>query len=307
LIYTGAMVELEINQAGNLPQQPPEPGLLLVLTSLVQICAFMVFATFGCTGIFAATDWYRAVASGNWVFIATYLTWEQYRAVFRANRLAAENMTRLLKLQTLLLGLLLLVLLFRSVFAPDPLIHYITLTLLGLLFSVNSAWLSHLWKRQLQHTSAIERPAAAWRLSLKEILLAITAASCVLAGSSYLVPRDQPRMGEHVPANACPFALPAAARDVSFCYSQRGELAYEFTIDEGGAQEWAASLDLFLMQPISSTFTMPRYGRMHPSLKQNSGTRISQGWQTAGYVDGRQVIIAYDQIAERAYYFTEAP
>lgn len=302
------MVELEINQAANPPQkQPPEPGLLLVLTALVQIGAFLVLGMIGCTGIFAARDWGRAGWSSIWVLFAVYLTWEQYRAVFRANRQAAENITKLLKGATFSLGLFFVLLLFRSVFAPDPLIHVITMTIFGLLYCANSAWQSHLWLTQLQYTSAIERPAAAWRLSLKEILLAITAASCVLAGSSYLVPRDQPRMGEHVPANACPFALPAAARDVSFCYSQRGELAYEFTIDEGGAQEWAASLDLFLMQPISSTFTMPRYGRMHPSLKQNSGTRISQGWQTAGYVDGRQVIIAYDRLAERAYYFTEVP
>jgi hypothetical protein len=302
------MVELEINQAVNPPQQqPPEPGLLLVLTSLVQIGAFLVFGMVGCTGIFAAVDWESAGWNSIWVLFAVYLTWEQYRAVFRANRQAAENMTKLLKGATFALGLFFLLLLLRSVFAPDPLIHVITMTILGLLYCANAAWQSRWWLTQLQNTSAIERPAAAWRLSLKEILLAITAASCVLAGSSYLVPRDRPRMGEHVAANACPFELPAAARDVSFCYSSRGELAYEFTIDEGGAQEWTASLDLYLVQPISVAFNMPRYGRLHPRLNRNSGATISQGWQTAGYVDGRPVIIAYDQWAERAYYFTEAP
>lgn len=302
------MVELEINQPANpAPQQPPEPGLLLVLTSLVQMGVFLVLGMVGCTGIFAAVDWASVGWSSIWVLFAVYLTWEQYRSVFRANRQAAENITILLKTATFALGLFFVLLLLRSVFAPDPLIHVITMTIFGLLYCANSTWHSHLWLTQLQHTSAIERPAAAWRLSLKEILLAITAASCVLAVSSYLVPRARPRMGEHLPANRCPFQLPSTARDVSYCYSPRGELAYEFTIEEGGAHEWAASLDLYLVQPISIAFHMPRYGRLHSKLKRNSGVTISRGWQTSGYVDGRPVIIAYDQVTQRAYYFTEAP
>lgn len=90
-------------------------------------------------------------------------------------------------------------------------------------------------------------------------------------------------------------------------HSPKGELAYEFLIGEDGAKEWAGSLDLYLIQPINNSFTMSRYGTMHPRLRHSKSAAFTAGWTTTGYVDGRQVMIAYDQNAQRAYYFTESP
>jgi hypothetical protein len=300
-------MEEEINHPLNLPvRHPPEPGMLLVLTSIMQIGVYLSVAMWCCSGMFAAAEWSDALLYGTLVFFAAWLTWDQYRAVFRANRQAAEGNAKLLVTSFLLLGLLFLVLAFRAFFAPDRLMNIVTITFLAMLSCGVAAWQSRLWFIKLQHTPAIERADAARRFTLKEILLAITAISCVLAGSSYFVPRDQPRMGEHLLPNACPFEMPAAARDISFCYSPQGLLAYEFTIAEDGAMEWAGSLDLYRIQPISSPYTMSRYGRMHPRLRRNKSATITTGWATTGYVDGRQVTIAYDQEAQRAYYFTES-
>ncbi len=282
--------------------------MLLAILSVVQIGLFLAIAAAGCTGMFSAGERSSVVPFLPLVFLGGWLACDQYRAVFRANRQAAANIKRLHESVLFVGGLFFLLLVVRAFFAIDPLLHTLLMSFVALAYFAFVTHQFHLWHEKLQFTPAVERDEAAGRFTLKEVLLAITAVSCVFAASSYFMPRDRPRMEEHVSPQDCPFVLPAAAKDVSSCYAPGGDgLAYEFEIDADGAVEWADSLGLSTTLPLKSPFPISRYGSMHPRVRSNRAKEITKGWAASGLVAGQPVIIAFDHCAQRAYYTTVAP
>lgn len=294
----------------------PRPGPVLIAVSLLLIGCYLAFIAIGLVGLLGGEDGIAAVGAISIAGFGCYCTWEQYRAIFKAHPAAAAQVLAGLKTAVVVEAILTVFLIVMTAGTAQPiLIYFVCGAVALLLFTIFSAWQMRLWWLQLVASGTTAEQLADKRFTLQDVFVASIALAIVLAASSYALRQWQPRLVEHVPPQHCPFELPAGASDVSFCVAPSGQVAYEFTVDANGAREWAERLDFLSLPPIQGGVFMPTFFYWRQSYWQcifvrgqrSSFRRITHGWAVEGYVDGKQVKIAYDETTQRAYYFTLVP
>jgi|GEM_PF-6554781 len=280
----------------------PEAGWLLVFASVLLISGCLAAAGLGIAFIVSWPGPGTLLGGLLLVIGPVWLALLQYRTTFRWDLPAAVTMKNW---WLIFAG-------FTAVQLPLPTLaqlphyrqfqaaYYFVVVPLLIVF-VSGVILHRQWARALQKAESLPQQPL-WKFKLGELLLLMGAVALTFGVTNSCLRAWSGRYAEHVALADCPCELPAAARDISYCYSPWQELAYEFSIDEAGAVEWAESLDLHLMQPITGSTEIQRYGSLAPTLHRNKSATITNGWQSAGYVDGKQVRIAYDKDYRRAYY-----
>ena len=285
----------------------PRPGLLLVVFTVLSLVGYLALAVYGCVGLFGNFRWTSQLGSCICLAFGGYFTWQHYLAVFREVLGAAKHVRgwyfSFVWIFAVVLAALLISVGFGSRANLIPALTVVSLLLLHVTFT----WvLFNHWARTLGIAQAGDTTRERPRFSLRELLVAIALLASVLGVSASILRQHPVRLAQRILAADCPFYLPATARDVSFCYSREGRLAYEFSINEAGAAAWADNLNISHTTPIDGDFQMPRFGKLHPTMSRDQEATITSGWSSTKVINSANVVIAYDREKERAYYFTES-
>ncbi len=274
--------------------------------SVPAIVAYLVFATLICVVMLISFDGWLMAAGSLGVLFCSYLTWTHYRAVFRAEHQPAVHLLGWLCSFCLLIALSVMVtlgLLLKPTLAQPFVTHVITASVIVFVYLLFLCLLLRQWVSMLAQARSDQAfLQTKKRYSLRELLLGITLAGCVLGGTSYLLRKWEPLLVEHVTPAACPFSLPKAASDVTFCVTSTGRVAYEFSIDKEGAAEWADAME-YRPHAIAGSFEVSRFGSLHRRLLRDRQVTIARGWYATHSLHGESFLIAYDEEKQRAYYF----
>ena len=175
-----------------------------------------------------------------------------------------------------------------------------------------SSWMNLSWSRRLKRfATEDERTADRTWFSPRELVIAAAAIVCMTALVTYFVRSTPPRYAENVSRDRAPFGLPAEATEISFCQGFRGTIAYEFTIDEKGFEEWVESgigslesdaADVSL-QPITVPYSIRRYYALTANLTGPDSITIMNGLYYDWSKEDRGVYAAFDRTTNRAYYY----
>lgn len=289
--------------------ESPKPTPLLIATSVLVI-TFSLFLVSAAIAAFTVTwDPCSLIGGAIMLPLPAALAVQQYRATFRGVVPAA------LAAAVLLFSIGgFAAFAFATAFVEitmgggelpwlSLLLPMLAVAIVGLL----GGWLNLRWRRKLPRTSI----SSEWRFSLREILAAV-AAICVLTGlTASFVRSTPPRYAENVSVAEAPFGLPANATDVSFCQGFRGEIAYEFTIDETSFREWVAdgigsiesNASNTELEPITTPESISRYNRLSTDLNGPDSITVTSGLHYRWRFEDRGVYAVFDSTTNRAYYY----
>lgn len=239
---------------------------------------------------------------------------QQYRALFRASPSAAIVVAIL---SFFVAGVALFCLLVSVAEMLVQAGHFYFLTPHVFLGAVAASaavagWCNLHRSRQLKSLSATAsaKPAKT-RLSLGDLFAGITVVAGVIGGATYMARSTPPRWAEHVSLDKAPFGLPPTATDISFGQGHRGTIAFEFTTDERTFVTWVnagigsaeAEMANISLVPITTPYTIRRYGFLKPNSVGLDSTTISNGLYYQWQKEDRGVYAAFDRAKGRAYYF----
>jgi len=296
------------------------PSWTYLTSSVVVIGISIFFVSVGLSAL--AVTWDPCSVIGGALLLpfplATGLL--QYGAAFRRNPRAAKSVAVLLFAEN---GLVL----FGAVTsAAEALVQMerLSWTSLGVLavvfglgsFGVLCGWFNLRWARLLRTLAAAEPGSThdnPFQFSLRE-LFAWTAIIALTMGLTVWGIRGiGPQLAEHVTAREAGLTLPPGATDVCCFRGFRGNIAYEFSIDEVSFFDWASSGILspeaeaadVAVKPIAGSFRMLRYLGLQSGNAGNEYVTIVHGYCYSWSKEDRRIEFAYDLDTKRAYYYLQ--
>ena len=286
-----------------------KPTLALVLGSWLVIGAFVALAS-GSVASFFQT-WDLCVFATGLVLLppSVLMAVLQYAATFRRNRTAAMVSGILLFLMGGFAVFGVLANWAEAGFSGEYLPLWLILP--GSAISGFCLYFSRLniqWYQRLDGQGRDSRPLT--HLSLAELLGLVTVIGVSMGLVNYLVRTTPPQFAEHLETSEPPFKIPAGARDISFCQAGRGNLAYEFTIDEPRFLRWMEDRVMVRsglgseakLEPIAGAVQISTYRDLMPNRGPVQRIMVLQGSTYVHNGPGRWIRATYDREAQRAYF-----
>jgi len=309
----------------------PSNWLLVVSVLNIGICLYLFFGSVAAIVVASLVPGVLSItlASGSysfsfWLGLFTGPFWittaiQQYRGTFRCVPSAAKMCSVLLRIAGYLISPSFGVIYvaseaFSGLLAGWKLFGVMCLAIASPLLLLAAARLNAKWGRVVSGTlSSLATSANQRGYSLRELFLAMGIFAAMSAVVAHRIRPSLPEyanipwQAEHVDISAAPFGLPPNATDISYRQGFRGELIYEFTIDESSFRNWVNTqvmpnpnerFELPLSEITSlGTFETRRYnGSRVVAITVTDGLAF-QYWEY-NHIEG-----AYDRTTGRAYYY----